>query len=335
MKNIVLLISIALIYCLPLSAQQQTIPSQADTADFPYWIEMMQDPEINFYDVQRAFNTYWEGREVTKGSGFKPFKRWEYRMQDRIYPDGTRLPDDHVWNEYHKYIASHPGARSANGDWTNLGPFFIPSGKGYKGLGRLNALAFHPTDASTIYVGAPSGGLWFTTDGGGTWNSFTDDLPTLGVSAIIVRYDNPGTILIGTGDRDAGDAAGIGVMISTDAGVTWTLSNTGMGNRIVGRLLQHPSSPDIMYAAASGGIYKSTDGGANWDNKKNGNFKDIVFKPDDPSSLYATSNGNFFRSTDDGDNWTQISSGLPSCERGVIGVTPADPDYVYFLECNS
>jgi len=336
MKKIVLFISIVLIYCMPLSAQHQTIPNQPDTADFPYWIEMMQDHDVNFYDVQRAFNTYWEGREVTKGCGFKPFKRWEYRMQDRIYPDGTRWPVDHIWNEYFKYIDAHPDSRSADGNWTNLGPFNIPAvGKGYQGLGRLSAIAFHPSDADIIYCGAPSGGLWHTTDGGVTWESHTDDLPTLGVSSIIVRYDDPSTILIGTGDPDHGDAAGIGVLISTDGGITWTEWNTGMGNRVVGRMMQHPSNPDIMYAAASSGIYKTTDGGANWVNKQNGNFKDIVFKPNNPSNLYATSGGFFYRSTDDGENWTQINSGLPSCARGVIGVTPANPNYVYFLECNS
>ena len=318
-----------------LQAQDQQSASIPDTADYPYWIEMMQDPSVNFYDVQSAFNIYWKSRPITKGCGWKPFKRWEYMKQSRVLPNGDRRPEDHTWNEYFNYLESHPNARSANGDWINLGPFHLPSGKGYKGLGRLNAIAFHPTDPNTIFVGAPSGGLWQTYDCGNTWISHTDDLPTLGVSTILLNYNNPDIILIGTGDRDAADAVGLGVMISTDGGVTWSMSNNGMGNRTVGRLIMHPTNTDIIYAAAGGGVFKSTDGGDNWVNKVNGNFKDIVFKPDDPSTLYATANGDFYRSTDDGETWDQITNGLPSSARGVIGVTPADPDYVYFLMTNS
>jgi len=102
--------------------------------------------------------------------------------------------------------------RSIYGNWTNLGPFSIPLGdRGYKGLGRINAIGFHPTDANTIYIGAPAGGLWVTHDAGQTWTSNTDNLPTAGVSAIMVDYSNPQVIYIGTGDRDGGDAEGLGV----------------------------------------------------------------------------------------------------------------------------
>ena len=107
---------------------------------------------------------------------------------------------------------------------------------------RTNAIAFHPTNGDIFYVGAPAGGLWITTNGGQSWTTHTDQLPTLGVSAIIVDYDNPLNIFIGTGDRDAGDAAGMGVMKSEDGGVTFTLSNFGMGEETVGMMLQHPEA---------------------------------------------------------------------------------------------
>jgi PKD repeat protein len=313
--------------------QDNNSANPPDTADYPYWIEMMQDQNANFYQTVRAFNIYWEDREITKGCGWKPFKRWEYMMQFRIYPNGDRLPADHDYNEYYKYLENHPDIKSFSGNWTNLGPFTIPSGdKGYNGLGRINSLAFHPTDEDIIYIGAPSGGLWKTTDAGNTWTSNTDDLPTLGVSSIIVDYSNPDIIYIGTGDRDAGDAEGIGVFKSYDGGQTWEMSNTGMGNKIVGRLIQHPTDPDMILAASSGGIYKSYDAGANWEHKSGGgNFKEIVFKADNPEIVFASANGKFYRSTDTGETWTQITSGIPNKSRGVIGVTPANPDYVYFL----
>lgn len=312
-----------------LNCKAQDSPLRPDTADYPYWIEMMQDEKINFYDVVRAFEKYWKDRPITKGCGYKPFKRWEYSMRNgRIFPDGTRKPANWNWNQWQQY--KQVNHSTPQGQWISLGPFTYPQ-LGYKGLGRVNAIAFHPTDPNKIYIGAPSGGLWMTADNGQTWVSYTDSLPTLGVSAIVVDYSNPLNIYIGTGDRDAGDAYGMGVMRSTDGGLTWELWNNGMGEKTVGRMIQHPTNPQILFAATSGGVYKTTDGGATWTLKKAGNFKDIVFKPNNPDVLYATSGANFFRSTNGGESFTQITAGLSGGQRAVVAVTPAQPEYVYLL----
>ena len=63
-------------------------------------------------------------------------------------------------------------------------------------------MAFHPTDISAFWVGSAGGGLWKTTDAGGTWNALTDDLPVLGISDIAIDYTNPNVIYIATGDAD-------------------------------------------------------------------------------------------------------------------------------------
>jgi PKD repeat protein/photosystem II stability/assembly factor-like uncharacterized protein len=333
MKKFFLLFSFVLISSTLLKAQNQTtiLPASNDTAIYPYWIEMMQDPNANFYQTQRAFNIYWNDRKVTRSSGWKVFKRWEYMMQSRVNPDGSQPAPDATFNAYVQYQTKN---RSASGTWTSMGPAEIPAPgpAGYEGLGRINTVAFHPTDPNKFYIGAPSGGMWQTSDGGLTWISHTDTLPTLGVSSIIIDYSNPVKILIGTGDRDAGDAPGMGVFKSLDGGLTWTPSKTGMDNKTVGGMIQHPSNPLIIVAATSGGIYRSTDGGANWTNQKSGDFKSIAFKPNDPNVVYAASGANFYRSADNGINWTQISSGLTGGQRGVIAVTPANPNYVYFLQ---
>jgi len=293
---------------------------------------MMEDPNVNFFDVQRAFNLYWYGRKVAKSSGYKPFKRWEYMMRlYRINPDGSRKPADQAYREYYDYLATHPSGRSASGDWVNLGPFSLPDGRGYKGLGRLNAIAFDPANASIIWAGSPSGGLWKTTTGGNNWSSTVDNLPTLGVSAILIDYTNSAVMYIGTGDRDAGDAEGLGVFRSTNSGATWETWRNGMGTCTVGRLIMHPSNHYLLLAATSNGIYRTTDGGANWTQVIAGNFKDIVFKSNDPSVIFAASGGNFYRSTDTGLSFSQITSGLPGGDRAVIGVSAANPNYVYFL----
>ncbi len=243
---------------------------------------MMADPSENFFHVQKAFNIYFENKDMTKVKGWKPFKRWEYRMlEGRIYPDGTRRPEDHIIKAYENYLSTHKGARSLAGNWTNLGPFVLPDGKGYKGLGRLNAIAFDPVDPDIIWVGSPSGGLWKTTTGGNEWTSSTQDLPSFGVSAILIDYTNPSVMYIGTGDRDAGDASGIGVYRSTDGGETWEVWNTGMNNHVVGRLLMHPTNHLIIFAATNGGLYRTTNGGGTWTLVQSGDFKDVVFKPND------------------------------------------------------
>jgi PKD repeat protein len=309
--------------------------SKNDTASFPYWISMMQDPEINFHSVQHAFDLYWKDRPVTRSSGWKPFKRWEYMTGLRANPDGSRPAADKDKNEYYRYFKGDRNITDDNSQWTELGPVYLPVNA--PGLGRLNAVAFHPTDENVIYVGAPSGGLWKTVDGGQLWTSNTDNLPTLGVSAVIVDYSNPDILYIGTGDRDAGDAPGLGVMKSVDGGNTWASINSVMGNVTVNKMLIHPVNPLLLYAATSNGIFKTFDGGQNWvyTSPSAGSFKDIVFKPGNPDVLYAAKGGLLFRSTDAGANWTALTNGIPGGYRGCIGVTPANPEIVYFLIGNS
>jgi PKD repeat protein/photosystem II stability/assembly factor-like uncharacterized protein len=316
-------------------AQSLQVAQTNDTAQYPYWIGMMKDPNANFFQTQRAFNLYWQDRPISKGCGWKPFKRWEYNMKSRILPDGTILPPDHTMNAYRDYMNQNDQPGSLAGNWVSQGPFTLPTDKGYEGLGRINAIGFHPTDPNILYIGAPAGGLWVTTVGGNSWTTTTDMLPTLGVSAVVVDPLNPSTIYIGTGDRDAGDAPGVGVMMSTDNGNTWTSANTGMGNVIVGKMLIDPLNHLTIFAATNAGVYKSTDGATTWVKKVAGDFKDLVFKPGNSTVLYAAKGGQFFRSMDSGESWSQITNGLSVAYRGVIGVTPANPELVYFLLTSS
>ncbi len=304
-----------------------------DTADYPYWIQMMQDPDENFYKTQRAFNLYWEGREITKGCGWKPFKRWESNMMLRASVDGELPRPTETKQELEKFLAKY-STKSPQGNWISLGPDDFPA-KGYKGLGRLNAIAFHPTDPDIIYVGSPSGGFWYTTVGGNEWVTTTDDHPTLGVSAIIVDHSNPNIIYIGTGDRDANDAPGLGVYKSYDAGHTWEEASTGMGYVTVGAMLIHPTNPQILYAGTSGGIFKSTDGAATWSKIHGVYAKDLAFKPGNPNVIYACHGGSFSYSTNGGSSWNIPSSGYVLGERAVLAVTPANPEVVYVMTSNS
>jgi len=331
------LISLGLIFITLTVSSQSVSPtstSSGNTSDTPVWVSMMQDPDANFFATQEDFNEYWKDRPITKGCGWKVFKRWEYMMQSRVSADGIIPSPDATYQAYTTYIKN---IRSTGGAWTSLGPSLIPlpGPAGYEGLGRINNIAFHPTNPNKWYIAAPSGGMWMTSDGGTTWETHTDTLPTLGVSAVVVDYTNPNIIFIGTGDRDAGDAPGLGIFKSVDGGYTWAQSTLGMGEKTVGEILMHPTNHLILIAAANGGIYRTTDGGANWSLSTTGNFKDINFKPNDPTIVYGASGANFHRSTDNGVTWTQISAGLTSGQRGTIAVTAANPNYVYFVQSDN
>ncbi|MEI7895801.1 MAG: T9SS type A sorting domain-containing protein [bacterium] len=331
MKRSLLLLPLLLAFVM--AGKTQNIPNLPanDTASYPYWIQMMQDPSANFFQTQRAFNIYWKDRTITRSHGWKVFKRWEYMMQSRVLPDGTRPAPDETYKAFSEFENS---TRSTSGSWVNLGPSQIPAPgpAGYEGLGRINVVAWHPIDPNKIYAGAPAGGLWQSTDGGNTWVTHTDSLATLGVSAIVVDFSNPDKILMGSGDRDAGDAPGLGVFKSMNGGLTWTLSTTGMGSKTVGRMIQHPANAQVFLAATSGGIYRSSDGGTNWVLGQSGNFKDIQFKPDDPNIVYASGGADFYRSSNNGTSFVKISAGLTSGQRGTIAVTAANPAYVYYLQ---
>jgi PKD repeat protein len=331
--NKILLFSI--LFCLSLlpgraqlNNQIQNIPK--DTAHYPYWVKMMKDPTVNFFKVQKAFNTYWKDRKITKGCGWKVFKRWEYMMQSRILPNGDRPTPELAEHAYEEFLRSN---NTSYGNWVSMGPATIPlpGPAGYEGLGRVNTISFHPTDPNKFYIGAPSGGMWQTSDGGQTWTTHTDTLPTLGISSIIVDYSLPTRIFIGTGDRDAGDATGLGVYKSTDGGLTWTPAKTGMGDQTVGRMIQDPSNPSIILAATSGGVYKTTDGGNTWTQTAIGNFNCIEFNPANHTIVYAAGGSQFYRSTNNGTSFTLITSGLGSGERTSIAVSPANSTYVYIL----
>ena len=347
------LLTLLLILTISSFVQGQSAPP--DTSDFPYWIDMMADPNVNFYQTQKAFNKYWENRNIEKGNGYKPFKRWEYNTMEIIDSNGNIPSSISLANEVEKYMSARrsaspgggnlpgiPGSAPCltSGNWVELGPRTMPTNKTGQpnGLGRINSLAFHPTDSNIIFSGTPAGGLWITVDGGTSWNTTTDTLVTLGVSAIAIDPQDPDTIYLGTGDRDASDSYGRGVLKSVDGGKTWTSANSGMGNTVVARLLIDPTNSQILLAATSSGIYRSTNGAGTWTRTETGNFKDLVFDAVNNNLLYAAkySTASFWKSTDNGVNWTNITSGLPSGERRMaIGVSPADSNFVYALVTES
>ncbi len=296
--------------------------------------------EANFYEIQKAFNDYYEPFDVKNGKFLKDgqlvkapewklFKRWEWYWEARIDNSTGRFPNTSSAKEFEKYMSSNSQLKSTNGNWESLGP--ISSGGGYAGIGRINCISFHPTDANTFWVGAPSGGLWKTTDGGNNWNVLTDENLVLGVSDIAIPsdYATSNTIYIATGDRDGGSAQTlgggnrgdnntIGFLKSTNGGNTWVRAGSinVSDRRLSGFIRIHPDNDLILYAGVDNVVYKSIDGAASWGYlvySANDYVIDMEFNPSNPEIIYLATksydSAQIIKTTNGGgklDSFTQI-----------------------------
>ena len=183
--------------------------------------------------------------------------------------------------------------------WTSIGP--QPTASSFFGnvSGRVNALVIDPCDATgnTIYAGAAQGGVWKTIDGGTTWTAMTDGQLSISSGSLAVdpvmgdcTGGHTGSIYYGTGEENfAFDSFyGAGVLISHDGGNTWTKDNTfvsvtsgtpsvitpesaSAAGPFIGAISVDPANTQVLLAAVQGistqahsGIWRSTDGGADW-----------------------------------------------------------------------
>ncbi|MEO6444041.1 MAG: glycosyl hydrolase [Gemmatimonadaceae bacterium] len=226
--------------------------------------------------------------------------------------------------------------------------------------GRIADVAVHPTNRSTWYVAAGSGGLWKTTNGGMTFTPIFDDQPSYSIGVVALDPGNPDVVWVGTGENVSGRHVGWGdgVYRSRDAGRTWELM--GLPNsQHIGKILIDPRKGDVVLVAAEGplwsaggdrGVLRTEDGGKTWTATlvidENTGVTDLEFAPDDPSTVYAAAyqrrrhvagflsggpGSGIYKSTDGGKNWRKVTTGLPKDDKGKIGlaVTPADPTIVY------
>ncbi|MBK8052525.1 MAG: hypothetical protein IPK35_04400 [Saprospiraceae bacterium] len=302
----------------------------------------------SFLDHQKAFYDYWKGKQIDhngyyvengirkKAAGWKQFKRWEWEMERKIDYKTGYLPNKTAFEIYKEYQRNNRnGARATTASWTNLGP--NSSTGGYAGVGRLNCVAFHPTDPNTYWVGAPAGGLWRTNNGGSTWTVLTDQNPVLGISDILIpsNFATSNTIYLATGDKNALDNNSVGVLKSTDGGNTWNTTglsfNIGDGRRVT-KLLQDPNDPNTILASTSIGVYKTTNGGASWTQLTTLAFADLEHKPGDFNTLYGgtLTGGAIHMSSNGGTSWTQVFVNSQG-RRVELAVTPADPSIVYAI----
>lgn len=229
--------------------------------------------------------------------------------------------------------------------------------------GRVTTVTGTPMLPGTFYLGASGGGVWKTEDYGTNWNNISDGFfSTPSIGAIEVAVNDPNIIYVGTGSDGlrSNVISGKGVYKSIDAGKTWKhigLKNVGQ----IGAVEIDPTNNNIVWVAAIGnafrsnkerGIYKTTDGGKNWEkvlfiSDKVG-FADLELLPSNPNVVYAAAwkaerkpwtiisggnndEGGIYKSVNGGKDWVKLKNGLP---KGLIGkidlaVSTVDSNILY------
>jgi len=282
--------------------------------------------------LSESFNTYWIGKDRNKkGSGFKPFKRWENHWRNQLTKNGTLATPEMIWNSW-RLKNNLPQSKVSN--WKSIGPYTTNV---KNGQGRVNTFIIDPNDPETYYVGAPAGGLWRSTDAGINWLPLADELPQIGVSGIAIDKNNSDIIYIATGDDDARDTYSVGVLKSTDKGSSW--SKTGLDfsetNAIANEIYIHPEDSDIIWVSTNKGLFKSLNAGVSWDKQLSNNIVDFKLKPGDPNTVYAVSRSKFYKSTNGGNTFKVIRSDLPQTSgRFAIDVSKANSEIIYILSAN-
>ncbi|MGD2294766.1 MAG: sialidase, partial [Candidatus Aminicenantes bacterium] len=228
---------------------------------------------------------------------------------------------------------------------------------------RTSAVCGEPGNPMVYYIGASSGGVWKSTDGGTNWRPIFDDQPAQSIGALAIAPSDTNVVWAGTGEAfvRSNISIGNGVYKSTDAGKTWQhmgLEKTGR----IGRVAIDSQNPDIVFVAALGhcygpqrerGVFRTKDGGETWEQvlfvDANTGCFEVAMDPNNSRILFAGmwplvihtygresggANGGIWRSKDGGDTWERLTGrGLPDPPLGKVGVAiaPSNSQVVYAL----
>jgi photosystem II stability/assembly factor-like uncharacterized protein len=296
-------------------------------------------------------------REREGVSGEDPDGRADWFYFKRAYPFG-RVPAEARRVAWESSRKERKGAREQSVRqqvWTPIGPAPTRSELFENwGLtsGRINTIAVSPSDPQVVLLGAATGGIWRSADGGQTFAPVSDDQVDLAVGAIAFAPSAPSVVYAGMGDLDNG-YVGTGVLKSLDGGRTWarisdsTLPPLGLINDIA----VDPTNPNRVYVAQTAvldralsaftesGFFLSNDGGVSWVKTLGGNARNVAVHPTNPQTLYLSmrftqndSTGGVYRSNDGGQTWTEIYKSpytLLNTRDVRVALTPADPQRIY------
>ncbi len=307
---------------------------------------------LNFLEIDEQFNALWKDKKPNmlveeynaEEGGWQQYERWAHFMEQRTLPSGNMPNPNILWNEWNAYKNIHKKNKTASftGNWSFIGPDFVPSASSSGGTGRINCIVFDPTNSNTIWLGTPDGGLWKSTDAGSTWSTNTDLLTNLGISDIAIDPTNTQNMLIVTGDKFGyddgtgnfwGGTYSAGILKSTDGGITWNATSLTYAQTqytTFQRVIIIPDYPNIVLAVASDGIWRSTDSGSNWTKIKTGTYYDLELNPGNSSISYTANKNSIYKSTDYGQTWSLTYTTTSTADGRVsLAVTDANSSVLY------
>ena len=271
----------------------------------------------------------------------------------RAFPEAQHINEKYMaaWHKAQEIKRNTPVSKkndfisgiSGNADISSSG--WMPLGPSTLG-GRILCIAIHPVNRKVIFAGSASGGIWKTTTGGvglNAWQKVVTNLPTLGVTSILIDPSDPNIMYAATGEIYRTDKAAIGfnvwktrgtysigILKSTDGGDNWTQVFTKKMADMFGvqKLRFDPNNSSIIYAACTDGVYRSGNSGATWSRILDKVYvSDVLVNPSNNNQIiaavgnltntdkgiYRTTNGNNAVPT-----WNKISSSLPASFQGFI-----------------
>ena len=318
--------------------------------DATHWTQLINKPQVNYFEIKKAFekdqqqsldflnaNGQLNAQNIEKDSlgnikenkeGFyNLFKRWEYFVLPRLDKNGNfdASKESNSWKAYlDDFNSKKKQSKIANvANWQPIGPYKATSTT-YANSGRVECIAFHPTNANIFYIGAPDSGVWKTIDGGVNWQYLSQSWNDQRVTGLAINPTNPSIIYALKYNNY--------FMKSIDAGLTWTQINITIGTGAVDKLLINPDNPQILLANSYSGVIRSVNGGTTWTYaafSTGYTIEDIKFKPGDPNVVYANSRSVVYKSTDGGITFNSIYT-LPTTSIAAnIAVTAAAPNNLY------
>lgn len=300
-------------------------------------------------------NTVSDVSEEKKGKS--PF---DLMFMQRAYPDGKI--NTSAYSEAIQWKKQTANRSTANEIWQFSGPLNIG--------GRITDIEIPSGQPDVYYVGAASGGIFKTVNGGNDWTPIFDEQQMLSIGDIEVSKNNNSLIYVGTGEVNAGGGSlvydGDGIHKSTDGGLSWQSKGLpDIGS--VGKIVLDPNDDNTVFVGAMGplfrnsfnrGVYKTTNGGDSWQQvlfvSDSTGVVDMAIHPTNGNIVYAASwerirrpnrrqyggiTSGIYRTTDGGSNWTELTNGLPSVasQKGRISfdISQSNPNVLYARYANS
>jgi photosystem II stability/assembly factor-like uncharacterized protein len=301
--------------------------------------------------VARGASPHWSTWAGPPKAGFSGLADVVPAPPPRIRPDtalaaAVDRPDP-------SFRAAAP-ARSASipaGNWLPLGPApigpsFLAGGGAYGGVnsGRVTGLAAIPSGLhpGRVVAATAGGGIWTSDDNGEHWEPRADGAVDLAIGSVADDPSNPNRLIAGTGEANqSGDCyPGMGILLSTDGGQTWSLQNPGgvFSGLDVAQVAIDPSNSNHEFAATSAGLFVTTDGGSSWAKPSDpsyapldGSISAVVIDASSPTTVYlGGGKATVGKSTDGGVHWAAANTGIGAAGSSTaLAIARSSPSTLY------